>query len=299
MSKIGIGLPVYNGERFIRSKIESILNQTFKNFELIISDNCSNDKTQQICEEYSENDIRIKYFRQTENIGAAKNFEFVLQKSNSEFFMWTGVDDVLLPKFIEKNLKELESNDKNVASICKIQSYQPDDELIKIDQKELEYSQFMKKMRNYVRPRFIFSIEGDYHRKARIYLKKSSCQVIYSIFKSDVIKKSIIKNSFLGHDWAIFLNVLKYGNLTVIDEVLMYEYERGISGKGLISSSKQFNKGIGVVFPWFSLTIWCIKNLGIKFYMKNIDYFIQLNLEGGFSMIANIFHVNNKRGIEN
>jgi glycosyltransferase involved in cell wall biosynthesis len=295
MSEISIGLPVYNGERFIRSKIESILNQTFTNFELIISDNCSTDFTQKICEEFKKKDKRITYFRQEKNIGAIKNFEFVLEKSNSPYFMWTAVDDILLCEFIDKNLQTFENNEKNVASISKINSYQPDDELIQIDKNELGHSYFMKKMRDYVRPRGIFTMEGNFNSKARSYLKKSSCQVIYSVFKSEVIKKSVISNSFLGHDWAIFLNVLKYGNLAVIDEVLMYEYERGISGKGLISSTKQFNKGLGIIFPWLSLTNWCIRNFGLKFYVKNIDYFFQLNIEGVFSMIVNIFYNMKKR----
>lgn len=69
MSKISIGLPVYNGERFLRSKIESILNQTHTNFELIISDNCSTDQTQKICEEYVRKDNRIKYYHQEKDFG--------------------------------------------------------------------------------------------------------------------------------------------------------------------------------------------------------------------------------------
>jgi len=295
MLKISIGLPVYNGERFLRSKLDSIIQQTHINFELIISDNASNDETENICKEYVNKDNRIIYYRQEKNFGVTWNFEFVLEKSNGEYFMWTGVDDILLPKFIEKNIKNLKNDKKCVASISKINSYQPNDENIQINKKDIEYSEMIKNIRNYVRPRTISPITGDFQTKARIYLKKSSCQVIYSVFKSDVIKKSIISESFLGNDWAIFLNVLKYGNLAVINEVLMYEYERGISGKGLISSTKQFNKGVGVIFPWYSLTKWCQKNLGIKFYIRNLDYFIQLNIEGGLTLFINMIHKLKKR----
>jgi glycosyltransferase involved in cell wall biosynthesis len=295
MSKVSIGLPVYNGERFLKVKLDSILQQTHTNFELIISDNASTDKTENICIEYKNKDNRIKYFRQEKNFGVTLNFEFVLKKSNGDYFMWTGVDDILLPKFIEKNVQNLENNKECVASISKINSYQPDDENIQINKNDIEYSKIIKNIRNYVRPRSIVPINGNFQTKTRTYLKKSSCQVIYSIFKSEIIKKSIITEPFLGNDWAIFLNVLKYGNLAVINEILMYEYERGISGKGLISSTKQFNKGIGVIFPWYSLTKWCIKNLGVKFYIKNMDYFVQLNLEGGFSIIINVFHIMKRR----
>ena len=125
MLKISIGLPVYNGERFLRSKLDSIIQQTHINFELIISDNASNDETENICKEYVNKDNRIIYYRQEKNFGVTWNFEFVLEKSNGEYFMWTGVDDILLPKFIEKNIKNLKNDKKCVASISKINSYQP------------------------------------------------------------------------------------------------------------------------------------------------------------------------------
>jgi glycosyltransferase involved in cell wall biosynthesis len=296
MSKITVGLPVYNGERFLRPKLDSIIKQTYKEFELVISDNASNDATEKICREYMDKDNRIKYFRQEKNMGVTRNFEFVLEKASGDYFMWTGVDDMLLPEFIEKNIQSLNNDNECVASISKINYYQPDDENIQNNKKDLEYTTLIKKIREFVRPRNIFPLNGDFSIKSRKYLKGSSCQVIYSVFKLEVIKKSIVSESFLGNDWAIFLNVLKYGNLAVIDDVLMYEYERGISGKGLISSTKQFNKGIGLIFPWYSLTKWCIRNQGVKFYIKNMDYFIQLNLEGGFSMIVNIFYNMKSRG---
>ena len=67
-SKISIGLPIYNGERFLRSKLNSILNQTYSNFELIISDNGSTDNTESICNEFVLKDNRIKYFLLTKLI---------------------------------------------------------------------------------------------------------------------------------------------------------------------------------------------------------------------------------------
>ena len=99
---VSIGFPVYNGEVFVRNAIDSILSQTFRDFELIISDNCSTDKTEIICKEYAEKDSRILYVKQSTNIGATKNFEFVLGKATGEYFMWMAADDKLHPLFIEK-----------------------------------------------------------------------------------------------------------------------------------------------------------------------------------------------------
>ena len=68
---VSIGMPIYSGERYIREALDSLLAQTFTDFELIISDNASSDRTESICREYAERDARIIYFRQEENIGAA------------------------------------------------------------------------------------------------------------------------------------------------------------------------------------------------------------------------------------
>ena len=92
---VSIGMPVYNGEKYIREALDSLLAQTFENFELIISDNCSTDGTSHICKEYTSRDSRIRYIRQDTNIGPIANFEFVLQEARGEFFMWAACDDYL------------------------------------------------------------------------------------------------------------------------------------------------------------------------------------------------------------
>ena len=289
-AKISIGLPIYNGERFLRAKLDSLLTQTYKNFELIVSNNGYTDKTHEICNEYAIKDNRIRYFSHDKNNDAFWNYNFILHKANCDYFMWTSVDDILLPTFIEKNLNNFEKNKTCVASISKIEIYESEDENKLLNPTDLKYYTSVKKMRNKIRPRSVFSIEGNFDKKSRLYLKKSSCYVFYSIFKTDVIKKSFFYNPFLGDDWAIFLNVLKYGDLIVTDEILMYQYEHGLSGRGMISVVKLYYHGINIFFPWYKLTNWCIKNLGWKFFLKNVDYFFQLNLEGFISLTVDFTH---------
>jgi len=93
--KVSIGMPVYNGEPFIREALDSLLAQTFTDFELIISDNASTDGTEAICREYAARDARIRYVRQAENRGVGANFKFVLEEAVGGYFMWTAVDDRL------------------------------------------------------------------------------------------------------------------------------------------------------------------------------------------------------------
>ena len=93
VARISIGMPVYNGSLFIREAIDSLLAQTYTNFELIISDNCSTDSTEAICRKYAARDKRIRYIRHVQNRGALANFAFVLDQAEGEFFMWAAADD--------------------------------------------------------------------------------------------------------------------------------------------------------------------------------------------------------------
>lgn len=100
--RVSIGVPVYNGERYLREALDSILAQTFGDFELIISDNCSTDATAAICTEYAARDPRIRYVRQSENIGAGANFRYLLNAAVAPLFMWSAADDLCEPDMVER-----------------------------------------------------------------------------------------------------------------------------------------------------------------------------------------------------
>lgn len=100
--RVTIGLPVYNGARYITEAIESVLEQTYKPFVLVISDNGSTDETQAICEAFAAMDARIEYHRYDENRGAAWNFNNVVHLAKTEYFKWQCYDDMLDPSMVEK-----------------------------------------------------------------------------------------------------------------------------------------------------------------------------------------------------
>jgi glycosyltransferase involved in cell wall biosynthesis len=101
---ISIGIPVFNGEKYLKIAIESVLQQNFLDFEIIISDNASTDDTELICKKYQNQDKRIRYIRQRKNIGGIANFNFVLEKSTGKYFMWHAADDVLEDKNFLSNI---------------------------------------------------------------------------------------------------------------------------------------------------------------------------------------------------
>ena len=121
--KMVIGMPVYNASKFIHNAITSLLNQSYKNFILIISDNGSTDNTKSICENFREKDKRIRYIRHDKNRGFAWNFNFVLNQTSSEYFMWAAADDIWHPEFVEKNLMFLEKHPDFVGSISEVEIF--------------------------------------------------------------------------------------------------------------------------------------------------------------------------------
>lgn len=108
--RVSLGMPVYNGAIYLRCALDSILAQTFQDWELIICDNASTDETQTICEEYAARDPRIKYHRSSRNIGPSANYNRTFELSRGEYFKWAAHDDVLEPTYLEKTIRVLDES---------------------------------------------------------------------------------------------------------------------------------------------------------------------------------------------
>ncbi len=118
MPTVSIGMPVYNAEKYLAETVESLLSQSFEDFELIISDNASTDRTEQICKEYAAKDRRIRYIRQPVNLGPQANFTYLLNQASGEFFMWAASDDLWDREFIKTLLDALKSDQQATSAFC-------------------------------------------------------------------------------------------------------------------------------------------------------------------------------------
>jgi glycosyltransferase involved in cell wall biosynthesis len=114
--EVSVGMPVYNGERYLRDAVASILAQTFTDFELIISDNASTDSTATICDELASTDFRIKYIRQPKNIGAVRNFDYVAAAAKGRYLKWAAANDICHPSMLASCVEVLR-REKDVA-VC-------------------------------------------------------------------------------------------------------------------------------------------------------------------------------------
>lgn len=107
---LSIGLPVYNGEKYLQRALNSILAQDYDDIEFVISDNASSDATPDICREFAARDHRVRWERQTENKGACWNFNRVFQRAHGEFFMWAAHDDIWAASFASECIAVLEAD---------------------------------------------------------------------------------------------------------------------------------------------------------------------------------------------
>ena len=117
--RVSIGLPVYNGEEYLAIAIDSLLAQTFADFELIVSDNASTDRTPEICREYAARDSRVQYSRQAVNRGAAWNFNRTFESARGEYFKWHAHDDVCAPTLLERCVEMLDRDRSRVLCFAR------------------------------------------------------------------------------------------------------------------------------------------------------------------------------------
>lgn len=293
--KLTIGMPVYNGELFIKKAIESILDQTFTDFELIISNNSSTDSTEKICQDFIDKDNRIQIHTQKKNIGIHRNFNFLLSKAKGEYFAWAAVDDYLDNDFMEKNLKILESDKSVVSSVGKIIPYGVDS--LDIDSTLVDTSVFPKFLKNFIksgrRRKMIDAgpVSGNMNYKIRTFFKiTKSLGRWYGVHRTEQLKKCIIEKPFINVEVSVFLNLLRLGDFHEESSTTLYEFDEGISSRGIINMAKYSGHNLfEILFPFYPFTKWVIQNFGITTFFRNFDILFKMNLGGEFALLVDVF----------
>jgi glycosyltransferase involved in cell wall biosynthesis len=204
---VTIGVPVYNGEKHLKQALDSIINQDYLNLEIIISDNCSTDMTQDICLEYALRDCRIKYHRHENNIGAVANFNYVLNLANGDFFTWAAHDDFLASSYINKCVDKLLGNPSAIGCCTDINFVNEDGTL---------RASWTRSYSN------IDSLGKNVLERARELTSKVGWYAIYSVFKTDVLRQSSQFQSRYADDVLLLLELLLLGEIIKVPEYLFY-----------------------------------------------------------------------------
>jgi len=229
MPTLTIGLPVFNGEAFLRQAIASILAQTYTDFELLISDNCSTDGTADICQSYVLADQRVRYVRQPKNIGAAKNYNTLVAHSGGKYFKWAAHDDVLAPTFLEECVRALEQDPSVVLAFARTQLIGEDGEPISArpDHSERPLSERDPPTTS----DFIIGkrLEGDYQQTSspdpvarfrEVLFAYDSTFLVFGVMRRLALERTRRVDSYFGSDRVLLAHLALLGRFARIDAPL-------------------------------------------------------------------------------
>ena len=202
--QVSIGLPVFNGEKYLAHLIDSVLSQTFSDFELIISDNASTDRTQEMCLDYAIRDRRIIYSRNPENVGAAENANIVFRKARGRYFRWAGHDDVFAPDLLARCVTVLDAMPDIILCHTIVTT---------IDQhgKATGHIESSKGLAEHPHSRFHELILLNYH-----------CDQIYGLIRSEVLQRTNLFQNYTDCDRTLLAEVGLYGRFYYVKEPLFF-----------------------------------------------------------------------------
>ena len=204
MTKVSIGLPVYNGEPFLRETLDAILAQTYRDFELIISDNTSTDATAEICRQYALNDKRIRYYRMEENIGASRNFNRVFQLSLGQYFKWAAHDDLIASNYLAQCVEVL-NRDRSVV-LCHSQV-----QIIN------ERGQFLQDYNIKLNTDSVNPVT-----RFRELLNQHLCYPIFGLIRASILRNTSLMGNYGHTDGVLLASIALQGRFHEIPEPLFF-----------------------------------------------------------------------------
>ena len=202
---VSIGMPLYNEEFFLEKAIDSILSQDHQNFQIIIADNASNDRTEGICRKYATQDQRIKYYRNETNIGSAENFKKVVELAEGEYFVWVAGHDLWHPQFLSSCIATM-SKDESIV-LCHPQAIWMD-----TNGKSLGLI-----------PGSVDTTGLDTISRFNVVLwGLGYCYPVYGLIKLDALRQTTLGLKIIGPDVLLLAELSLFGTFIHIQKPLMY-----------------------------------------------------------------------------
>lgn len=202
--RVTIGMPVYNGERHIAQAIRSILDQTYRDFRLIILDNASTDRTPEIVESFARVDPRIVYRRNPRNFGAQPNYNLVFKLADSPYFKWAAHDDELYPTFLERCVRALDADPSAVLATTTVEEIDDAGEPLRIYEPV---------------PTVVTSPERLVRFRARV-LSRGWCTEIFGLIRADAVRRTVLLKGCAAADLALITELTLHGRFVLLPEPL-------------------------------------------------------------------------------
>lgn len=203
--RVTVGIPVYNGERFLSQAIDSILAQSFEELEVVVSDNASTDRTPEICRAYAASDPRVRYTRNATNLGVARNYSLLVRHAHGEYFKWCSANDLCAPRFVGTCVGILDRHPD--VALC-----YPRTRLIEFDSSEgVDYVDGLHLMEA--------SPSARWWRLVRDIRLNNA---LNGVFRLAVLRKTSLHGDYPGADLNLMAEVVLRGKFYEVPEVLFY-----------------------------------------------------------------------------
>lgn len=203
---VSIGVPVYNGESYLLAALNSILGQSYRRLEIIISDNGSSDATEQICRRHAALDPRIRYYRNEINRGSAWNFNTVFNLARGEYFKWWAYDDLCDPSYLSKCVEVLDGESSVALCFAKTTIIDERGDPVREydDQMDLRYPMPDRRFRQML------------FRDAR------GCNAQFGVIRADVLERTPLMGGYAASDQILLADIALRGKIYQIPECLFF-----------------------------------------------------------------------------
>lgn len=238
MPALSIGLPVFNGERYLESALDSLLGQTFRDFELIVCDNASTDRTPAIVETAARRDPRVHLVRNNVNIGAAPNWNRVFQLSAAPLFKWAAHDDLHAPTYLERCLDALRADPGIV--LCHTRTRLVDEAGVELarDAATGHYRDSAGNVRfGNPAPRRA-QADSPVRRFRDIHVDLVRCFDIFGVIRADVLRGTALHRSYYGSDKALLVELALRGRFHEVPEPLFLKRDHAETSLTLSAADK-------------------------------------------------------------
>jgi hypothetical protein len=224
LPKISLALPVYNGERYLEDCLSSIINQTFEDFELVVSNNASTDKTSEILDHFSSKDPRIRVLHQSQNVGAASNFNLLFHETQADLFKWCACDDKLEPDFLKETYSSLTRSPKAILS----HSYTV---IHDIDQDTKEI--FI--------PKFSMDSDDPVTRLIEMLHHGRRCYEVFGLIRRSALERTNLIGNYRGGDNVLLFRLALLGRFEIVKKPLFILGRHGEQSTVMVKDTQAYH----------------------------------------------------------
>jgi glycosyltransferase involved in cell wall biosynthesis len=223
MPKLSIGIPVFNGQEFLPQLLDSLLAQTFRDFEVIICDNASTDRTAQICCEYQRLDPRVHYVRNQHNLGAVANFNRVFELSTAPLFKWAAHDDLYHQAYLDACISLLEKNPDVVLAHTGTAFIDENGEMLPFEQDTGSFVDAKNKKRYWADVPSIGDTPVATTRFWHVLTRARWGTHMFGVVRRDILKQTALLPNFSGSDRAMLAELALLGRFQCANEQLFFK----------------------------------------------------------------------------